>query len=564
MDKIRASQLECPELHEVIKCLQENKQIEAGPFRSYNNLQIIGGLLHKGLRVIVPDDCQEAIIKELHGQHHVGAPNTLELCKNRFYWRGMKQHIFSLIEKCETCLQCKTSGTLRANLVIPEIRPPREMLAMDVGSFPPSKKGNDCFLMMLDSNTKFMAVEAMKGQKAEVVKSALWNKWFPYMGVPGILLSDQAKNMDGKVVRQLCKDLGIEKIRSSAYHPHGNGSAERAIATLKMIMRSIIHSRNLDLSDWDEILPEAVLAANNTVNKSTQYSPFMTMWGTRPRMPVDCLLELPVPKDEVIEPEIIQKNADMNRKEAQANYKRLYDKTAKPVSYEIGQEVLLKKNFGKHLKASVRWEKGPYFVTKKMGPANFGVEGPNGFSKLLHHDKIRPARSSVEATKTPTLHQPSTDVEYDLVEFRMPIRSETLPVTTPVGPTATSLPTAPSPPMATSPLPTPPPTSPMTTPLRLPYPELLSNAFSTRTETNNLILDQQAFTENVFAQTEIDNNIEDSFYDNAVEDNIMNDYRDFEAPAISNEEISNMTNNRVITRRMRNILGDSEEFLALP
>ena len=83
----------------------------------------------------------------------------------------------------------------------------------------------------------------------------------------------------------------------------------------------------------------------------------------------------------------------------------------------------------------------PTLLPKKMGPANFGVEGPNGFSKLLHHDKIRPARSSVEATKTPTLHQPSTDVEYDLVEFRMPIRSETLPVTTPVGPTATSLPT---------------------------------------------------------------------------------------------------------------------------
>ena len=152
----------------------------------------------------------------------------------------MKQQIFSLVEKCETCFQCKTSGTLRANLVFPEKRPPREMLAMDVGSFPPSKKENDCFLMMLDSTTKFMAVEAMKGQKAEVVKSALWNKWFPYMGIPGVLLSDQAKNMDGKVVRKLCKDLGIEKIPSSAYHPHGNGSAERAIATLKTIMRSII------------------------------------------------------------------------------------------------------------------------------------------------------------------------------------------------------------------------------------------------------------------------------------------------------------------------------------
>ena len=336
MDKIRTSQLECPELHEVIKCLQENKQIEAGPYRRYNNLQIIDGLLHKGLRVFVPDDCQEAILKELHGQHHVGAPKTLELCKNRFYWRGMKQQILSLVEKCETCLQCKTSGTLRANLVIPEIIPPREMLAMDVGSFPLSKKGNDCFLMMLDSNTKFMAVEAMKGQKAEVVKSALWNKWFPYMGIPEVLLYDQAKNMDGKVVRKLYKDFGIEKIRFSAYHPHGNGSAERAIATLKTIMRSIIQSRYLDLSDWDQILPEAVLRANNTVNKSTQYSPFMTMWGTRPRTPVDCFLELPVQNDGVIEPEIVQKNADMNRKEAQASYKRLYDKSAKPASYEIG------------------------------------------------------------------------------------------------------------------------------------------------------------------------------------------------------------------------------------
>ena len=67
----------------------------------------------------------------------------------------------------------------------------------------------------------------------------------------------------------------------------------------------------------------------------------------------------------------------------------------------------------------------------------------------------------------------------------------------------------------------------------------------------------------MFAQTRIDNNIEDSFYDNAIEDNIMND-RDFEAPAICNEEISNITNNRVITRCIRNILGDSEEFLALP
>ena len=32
-------------------------------------------------------------------------------------------------------------GNLNSIKLFPEIRPPREMLAMDVGSFPPSKKG---------------------------------------------------------------------------------------------------------------------------------------------------------------------------------------------------------------------------------------------------------------------------------------------------------------------------------------------------------------------------------------------------------------------------------------
>ena len=66
----------------------------------------------------------------------------------------------------------------------------------------------------------------------------------------------------------------------------------------------------------------------------------------------------------------------------------------------------------------------------------------------------------------------------------------------------------------------------------------------------------------MFAQPEIENNINYSFYDNTIEDDIMND-SDFEAPSISNEEIINMTNSRATARSMRNILGDSE-FLSSP
>ena len=213
MEKIQKSQSECPELKKVLDCLNKGKEIEAGPYKQYTNLSIKDGLLCKGLRIIVPDEWQEPVVRELHGQHHVGASYTLELCRNRFYWRSMKRQVFALVQKCETCLQCKSSKGLKANLVTPRIRPPRAMLAIDIGSFPVSKRGNNCFLMMLDSNTKFMAVSAMKGQKADVVKSALWDKWYPTLEFLRNYVQTK-ENVDGEVIRKLCEDLNIKKIRS--------------------------------------------------------------------------------------------------------------------------------------------------------------------------------------------------------------------------------------------------------------------------------------------------------------------------------------------------------------
>ena len=475
----------------------------------------------------------------------------------------MKRQVFALVEKCETCLQCKSSKGLKANLVTPRIRPPRAMLAIDIGSFPVSKRGNNCFLMMLDSNTKFMAVSAMKGQKADVVKSALWDKWYPYFGIPEELCSDQGKNVDGEVIKKLCEDLNIKKIRSSPFHPQGNGSAEKAIGTLKTIMRSMIQSRKLSLSDWDIILPEAILAANNMVNKSTQYSPFMMMWGTKPRMPVDSLLQIPTHEEERHDPSIIQKNANLNRQEAQVEYKKRYDKSANPMTYEIGQEVLLKRNYGNHVSANVRWLKGPYYIAKKVGPANYGISGPGKFEKILHHDKIMPAKSTVEAVKTPELPTQTGPAQVHFVEMRVPISSTIATAPTQVTPSTPSTPAV-LPTFTPSPVATPRSSSPLSTSLIIPYPDESSNAFAPNVPASHLVLDQQGFTDNVFTPvretTDINNRFENN--DSAFEqDNIIRD-NDWVAPAINVDELNNM--NRRVTRLMRNNNVDTEEFQSLP
>ena len=94
--------------------------------------------------------------------------------------------------------------------------PPFELIAMDVGSMPTSPQGNCCFLMVVDMSTKLCSMIALPHQQAPLIRAALWKCWFGNFGVPKRLLSDQGENMDGNVIRDLCKELGIKIISLSS------------------------------------------------------------------------------------------------------------------------------------------------------------------------------------------------------------------------------------------------------------------------------------------------------------------------------------------------------------
>ena len=137
-----------------------------------------------------------------------------------------------------------------------------KMISLDLASMPTSRRGNSWFLLVIDTFSKLITAVALPNAHADTIVDALWYRWFGYFGMPKFLLSDQGSNVDGKTVRELCKELAIKKLRSSTYHPAGNGSAERAIGYLKTILRSMCLSRNVTVFEWDELLPEAILMFN--------------------------------------------------------------------------------------------------------------------------------------------------------------------------------------------------------------------------------------------------------------------------------------------------------------
>ena len=101
-------------------------------------------------------------------------------------------------------------------------------------------------------------------------------------------MSDQGTEFTGDVIAAMCKLLGIEKIRTTPYHPQTNGSAERVHQTLQRMISKLDLEKH---RKWPEHIRSVLIAYNATQSQVTGYSPYFLMFGQRPRLPVDLLFQ---------------------------------------------------------------------------------------------------------------------------------------------------------------------------------------------------------------------------------------------------------------------------------
>ncbi|KAG1670497.1 Retrovirus-related Pol polyprotein from transposon 17.6 [Nymphon striatum] len=125
---------------------------------------------------------------------------------------------------------------------------------------------------------------ATEDETALTTVTLLCEKVFPIFGIPNRILTDQGRNFESGLFHQMCTTLGIKKIRTTAYHPQGNGKCERANRTI-LSMLSKCGATNPH--DWDLELHWQTFAYNTTDHASTKLSPYFVMFGRLPRLPVD-------------------------------------------------------------------------------------------------------------------------------------------------------------------------------------------------------------------------------------------------------------------------------------
>ena len=408
--KLRMNGHEKPEFSSV----QAESECTKRLWNQWEQLEVHGDLLYRRfisnsrkeeyLQLLVPRRCVNNVLYNTHtgmtGGHY-GSDKTLFQVKRRFHWNTWRTDVIRYCRQCPECSEYHRGKLPRQGPLQPVLAgSPMERLYVDItGPHPITDRNHQYILTCIDGFTKYAEAFPIRNHDAETIAKILVEQVFCRYGAPLSLLTDQGKDVDGKLMKAVCDLLGIEKFRTSPYKP-STDQVERLHRTLNTILGKTVSSHQ---RDWDLRLSSAMAAYRASRHDATGYSPNMLMLGRETRMPVDIIYGTP---DELATPSYDGYAGELQdrlmtayeevrlelRKAAERN-KRYYDVKVKPHRYVTGDWVYYY-NPRKRPGRQDKWERkysGPFLVIATPSPVNVTVQRTVKAKPFtVHIDKVKP------------------------------------------------------------------------------------------------------------------------------------------------------------------------------
>ena len=322
-------------------------------------------------QILVPESVRSRAVEGCHeGWGHQGVTRTCSLLRRRVYWPRMEADVRAHIRKCERCVKAKVSEPMpkvpmRHLLAFR----PLEVLAIDFVKIDRGRGGYEDILVMTDVYTKYVQAVPCRDQSAETVAKVLRDSWFTKFGIPNRIHSDQGRNFEGVLIRELCALYGIKKSRTTPYHPEGNAQAERFNRTLFGLIKSFSESER---RRWPDFLSHLTFVYNSTPHCTTGVAPYTLMFGREPLIPLDQILGR---SDSNWGQDFVREQSELLERAGALVKERVRKRTLQnealhhnvnAVPLQVGSQVLLKKCAfkGRH-KLKDAYDRKPYVVTWK-------------------------------------------------------------------------------------------------------------------------------------------------------------------------------------------------------
>ena len=345
----------------------------------------VDGLGECSKQIMVPKTLRRNVMEVAHDSifgGYLGIQKTKDCIQTNFYWPGMQGYITSFCKSCDVYQKTTAKGFVsRVPLGdMPLIDMPFGRVAMNlVGPIsPPSEKGHQYILTLVDYATRYPEAVLLKNIETETVAEALLDMC-SHLGIPEEVLSDLGTQFVSKCMEEVSRVLSIKRLTTTPYHLICNGLVERFNGTLQKMLRRLC---NEQLRQWHCFVNPLLFAYREAPQEATGFSPFELLYGRTVRGPVQILkepwtgetdgTEIKTSYQYVFE---LRERLDNTLKIAQEELlksqkknKTLYDRRAKRREFQKGDKVLLLLPTDTN-KLLMQW-KGSYEVMDRCGKGN--------------------------------------------------------------------------------------------------------------------------------------------------------------------------------------------------
>ncbi|CAB0034023.1 unnamed protein product [Trichogramma brassicae] len=248
------------------------------------------------IRPYVPSGLRYKIFESFHGLSHTSSRITDRVIRKFYVWPDMSQDIALF---CKACVACQKSKVTRHNKPAPahfEAPDARfQHVHIDIVGPLPEVEGFTHIFTMIDRFTRWPEAVPLKDTKKETIAFEFFKRWISRFGPPSVITSDQGGQFESELFAIFLQAMGIERKRTTPYHPASNGMIERWHRDLKSALMC-----KSDTENWLQALPMVMLGLRTRTILDTDMSPAEMVYDllNRPDVSLEDLLNEGLPDGE--------------------------------------------------------------------------------------------------------------------------------------------------------------------------------------------------------------------------------------------------------------------------
>ena len=110
-------------------------------------------------------------------------------------------------------------------------------------------------------------------------------------GTPTYVYSDQGRQFEGTLHKEMRKLLFIKKTRTMPHHPQSDCMVEHYNTTLAKLLSAFVNEEH---THWEQLLPYVMMVYRSSENLTTGFTPNYMMFGREVPVPMDIQFGSPV------------------------------------------------------------------------------------------------------------------------------------------------------------------------------------------------------------------------------------------------------------------------------